>query len=343
MLVKALQFLAVPIAVLAYYAAFFMCDSVEGEWQSRIEKFWVDVDDRARLSGTKTVALFNAVARVVTRGFNRVFGRKVLSFQLVGVSSSYSFAGMFLIMGFCLMYFDYLVVSRAPHPLSETMAKGFAAAVILGILALLIGFILLVIAALPSLWPTPLTIGLSLLPALFWIGGVVKLVRLHADFRNQLSMLIALLVSVLSDVLLLAIVRIVIRRLSGQTSISKIAAAALTQIFVLALLVVVPLKTFLLLAERTGNGDTPSSMFAFSVAAFNVFTGLACSVFVLVLFVVLLHKLLWPMLSRLVYPLARFRVVHNHKLMASVGTGCLIFAFPLMRPTIKSVLEWFAK
>src|SRR5271169_480300 len=112
MLVKALRLIAVPVAMLAYYAAFFMCDTEEGGWQSRTEKLWVDIDDRARLSGTKTVALFNAVAGVVTRGFNRVLGRKLLSFQLVGVSSSYSFAGLFLFFGCALIYVDYLVVTR---------------------------------------------------------------------------------------------------------------------------------------------------------------------------------------------------------------------------------------
>jgi len=80
-----------------------MYEDAEGKWQNRIETVWVAIDDREKLSGSRTSALFNTVAAIVTRGFNRILGRKIFSFQFIGVSSSYSFAGMFLSYGvfFC--------------------------------------------------------------------------------------------------------------------------------------------------------------------------------------------------------------------------------------------------
>jgi hypothetical protein len=79
------------------------------------------------------------------------------------------------------------------------------------------------------------------------------------------------------------------------------------------------------------------------VAAFNVFTGLASSAFLLILLFVLLHKAIWPVLGKLFYALARHEVIRNRKIMASVGTGCFVFAWPLMSKPLVSVLRWLAE
>jgi hypothetical protein len=61
------------------------------------------------------------------------------------------------------------------------------------------------------------------------------------------------------------------------------------------------------------------------------------------LLLVLLHRATWPVLGRLIYPLARRQVIRNHKIMAGVGTACLIFAFPSLSSAVRGALEWLAK
>ncbi|HEV2946371.1 MAG TPA: hypothetical protein VGX70_03275, partial [Gemmataceae bacterium] len=96
MLLTALRSLAVCVGVLAYYAAFFMYEDEEGRWQNRIEELWVAINDKERLTGgSQASAFFNKVADVATKAFNRLLGRRLLSFQLVGASTSYSFAALF--------------------------------------------------------------------------------------------------------------------------------------------------------------------------------------------------------------------------------------------------------
>jgi hypothetical protein len=90
-------------------------------------------------------------------------------------------------------------------------------------------------------------------------------------------------------------------------------------------------------------GQWPSLVALFALAFFNTFSGIASCIFLLVLLFVLLHKVFWPVLGKLFYPLARYRVIRDSKIMASVGTACFIVAFPLMSGAMKGVLQWLAK
>src|SRR5713101_4587634 len=80
------------LGAFAYYAAFFMYEDEEGHWQNRIERLWVGISDRASLVGSKSAAFFGRVAGVVTEGFNRLFGNRLLSPRMIGASTAYSWA-----------------------------------------------------------------------------------------------------------------------------------------------------------------------------------------------------------------------------------------------------------
>jgi hypothetical protein len=81
--------LAFAAGVLAFYLAFFLYEDEDGVWQSRIDNFWVAVDERARVIDRVTTALFRSAAckvdarvslpmmTAVDRMFQRSCGRKV--------------------------------------------------------------------------------------------------------------------------------------------------------------------------------------------------------------------------------------------------------------------------
>lgn len=336
MLLYIVRSLSAAIGFLALYAALFMYQDETGKWQSQIETLWVAIDDRRNLTGSKTSALFNKVGAVVTRGFNAVFGRKLLSFQSVGVSSSYSFAGMFLLT------FFLLVIALQPGiltpPLSEDLSKTFA---FLEHACLILGLIFFLLAALPSLSPSRWFVGLSLLPCLFLAAGLIYMLRTHRVSQRHVAFFAALVLSLISDILLVALVRFTVRWLSTNTSASRIALAVSMQVGLIVLLVVAPFEiaTNPLIDIR----QRPMHQALGTIAVLNAFTGLVSSIFLLTLFFVLLHKVFWPLLSRLFYPLARYQLIRNRKIMASVGISCLIFAFPSIAASVKSILEWLAK
>lgn len=343
MLITASRFLAIPIGLLAYYVAFFMYEDEEGRWQNRIENFWIAVNDYAQSSGGKTSSLFNSVAGMVTRVFNRILGRKLLSLQFVGVSSSYSLAAMCLFTGSFLAVAAVYIVTHA-SAMSEKLTKDAPLLLLVGVFVLLIAFICLVLAAMPSLWPSRFSVALSLLPGLLVTYAVSRIIWFHHFDPTTFGVCAALTLGLLSDVLLLILVRFTIRRVSAKPNFSRIAVAVLLQIAGVALFVVIPVEAALHVQARVGiHQRSALGFFSLLLATFNLFTGLASFLFGLVLVGVLLHKALWPTVSRLIYPLARFEIVRSHKLVAGIGTGCFIFAFPLMWAPVKSVLVWLAK
>lgn len=342
MLILALRWLAVPIGILAYLSCF-MYEDAEGRWQNRIENVWVAIDDREKRSGSRTAALFNAVAVLVTRGFNRMFGRNLFSLQFLGVSISYSFAGMFLIMGYILLHLSFLALGSGATPVPESVSKGVGAAALLGFGCFVVGFVCFVLAALPSLLPSFWSVGLSMIPGLLVAAWVVRALQLHRLFGDQLALSAAFLASLLSDVLLLTLTRFTVRMISAKTNAPRIAVSVLIQLGVVALLVVAPVKVALYLTAKFGNHPTSLALFSFFMGGLNIFTGILSCMFIIVLFFVLLHKIFWPALGRLFYPLARYQVIRNHKAMATIGTACLLFAFPLMWSPVSSLLKWMAR
>jgi len=316
-----------------------MYEDEEGKWQNRIDKLWVAIDDRAKLTGSKTSALFNKVAAVVTRAFDGIFGRKLLSFQFIGVSSCYSLAGLWLLASFALM-----ILSRPSDPLGlgpvpQDLAKELP---FLEHLALISGFIFLLLAVLPSIISSRWFVGLSLVPVLFLTAVLVgELIFTHRVPGKQVAFFVALLASLLSDILLLILVRFSIRWLSAKTNVSRIIRSVLIQIGVFTILIVIPLDLQIALIETFG----PRTAFAAlgGVAFLNAFTGLASCLFLVVLLFVLLHRVFWPVISRLFYPLPRYGVIQNRKLLTGIGTACYIFAFTPAPNILKAILQLLAK
>jgi hypothetical protein len=330
MLLTVSRLFAICVGVLSYYAAFFMYEDEEGKWQNRIEELWVAINDREKLAGgSQASAFFNKVADVATRGFNRVLGRRLFSLQLVGVSSSYSFAALFLGLGFFVMMF-LSRKSRLGAPLPHAAEYSY-----LSHFLLIIGSICLLLAGLPALVRSRWAVALSLFPISCVVLGLIRFITTHGVDKGQFEMVVALAVSILSDILLLALVRFTLRRVSADPSLPRIAIAVLMQAGIIFLLIVTPWETL-------GHLYGPAERVVVAVGVFNAFTGIASSVFFLMLLFVLLHRVTWPVLSRLFYSLARHEAVHNRKIMAGLGTGCFIFAFPLMSSHIAKVLEWLS-
>jgi hypothetical protein len=337
MITIALRFLALSIGAVALYAAVFMYEDQEGRWQNRIEKLWVVIHDRARLTGSKTSAFFNSVAAVVTRVFDWMFGRRMLSFRFIGVSSCYSLAG-----GYLLGFLVFIIMFRPSNPLGLNLSKELAGDLQLVKWAVFVGgVVLLILAILPSLLRSRWPVVLSLFPIVFSITGVLlDSFRVLRHKHLQLPFFGALLLSLLSDILLLVLVRFTLHWISTKTNVFRIAVAILIQVGVFLCLIVVPLTASSVLTDTSAGGvlaQTSAPQILDFLAIFNVFTGLASSLFLMVLLFVLLHRVFWPVLGKLFYPLARYELIRNKKFLFSVGIVCVVFALSWMNPFFKVV------
>ena len=77
------------------------------------------------------------------------------------------------------------------------------------------------------------------------------------------------------------------------------------------------------------------------ISAANILTAFAALVFVLVAFIMIVHRLAWPLVERFVYALARFGVFRHRKALATLGLALLTTVFPPVQSLGKRLLEIF--
>jgi hypothetical protein len=134
----------------------------------------------------------------------------------------------------------------------------------------------------------------------------------------------ALLFSIISDVLLIVLVRRSVRTLSQETSPQRIIGALFAQATAIALTFTIPYEA----AIRFGPSFAKSAFAGnlFFVAVFNLPTAFASLAFSVALVAVLLHRIIWPFLSRSTYSLTRKDVLDKRKTIRTVGFICIGYA-----------------
>jgi hypothetical protein len=88
-LMIASRVLAGIVGAIAFYFAFFLYEDEEGAWQNRIENLWSRVYDRAKVTDSTTLALFNKIAETLNEVFNHAFGKRLISVRAF-INSDYS-------------------------------------------------------------------------------------------------------------------------------------------------------------------------------------------------------------------------------------------------------------
>ena len=137
-----------------------------------------------------------------------------------------------------------------------------------------------------------------------------------------------------SDFLALITIRKLFASIANTFSPSKLSATALTLVLISAVVTGLPLALIALvdkhpLAILGDPNATKRDLFLFTICIFNVSTALLCVAVAIFLFTALAHKIVWPVLSRLFYPLASKKILTNKKILIPAGTLALTFAFGL--------------
>lgn len=244
MLLTALRILAIPIGLLAYCIAFLMFEDEEGEWQNRLESLWIAVNDREKLSGGKTSALFSTVADVLTRALNRLLGRKLLSFQVISVSLSSSLAAM--LFGFAILCLWMAVaLSSRPSFVPYNFAGDAPAFYSQSLRFVVGGLICSLFAGLPAIWRSWFSVLLSAIPGALLTYGVFRAEWFHRLDAHGAGMFVAFIVSFLCDLLLLFVVRFSMRQVSLRPTLGRIAVSLALQAGSIALFLFVPAEVIL--------------------------------------------------------------------------------------------------
>jgi hypothetical protein len=313
------------IAFIAFYFALFQYEDEEGVWQNRIENLWVSVYDRARVTDSTSTALFNKIGDVLRRLFVQIYGNRMLSIQAVAVSTDLSLGGAILLA--VLMGIWYAHVGKQ----SDVPNLGLGIAVATG---------LLTAAVLPAIFKKKWAVAASWLPILgFLIAFSVS--GLHGGLNAGLfySTIPAVwLLSILSDFLAVIVLRTLFASITRNISIARLLVLIIALVAVAIAIATSPVLVILAL-HNVVFLDTAGEV-AELLFLLNVTTLLFCILPLGMLLVVLIHRLIWPALSRLLYPVASRKVITNKKALVSVGSVSFIYALSA-QIGIKDVLKLF--
>ena len=320
--------LAALVGVYVFALTFVMRETAEGKWVNRIEEFWIRVDDRRLAAGGLWFSLFNALAVKLTKVFNRIVGEKMISLRLIGMSGSLSFTFLFLfyalffgIVSYFFITYHDLIKQKVP---TITNLEATTGLLIIGFLLFaLIGLIFGILSALPMIFKGRFWVWLSCLPTglVFWI--VIRLVYLRTVNPGRLAPILAAVISLLSDVLLVAVIRQSLKWITERLSPARVAAAIAVQMVLLIVTFVLPALLILLLAKQ--NPASSLSVGALTLTLFNFPTAIASICFIASLAFLTLHRFTWPTMERLVYILTRPEVLRKRALVRIVSAGIAVY------------------
>ena len=316
------RIVALCIGCLAMYIAFFQYgESTEGRLQNLIEDFWVAVDDRARQTGSLSIALFNRVAVVVQRLFNWLFAERTFSLRLVTVAANVAvFASIFLF--FLLNGVGGMMAFLSPTILIITLIP-------LGSAAVSICF--------HRRWVYVLSTSLTLCVLAYFapkILGFDRLLSIDALF----TLVFPMLLSLASDLLALATIKWSLGLVAAERSLLAILIRLLAVSAVVAITLCAPVLLLL----------TPSNQWwwwleniLIILSLMNASTAIYCLIPIVVFVFVLFHRALWPALSRLIFPIARFELVKNRKALAAIGSLGILVGLGMKETTPEAILKLF--
>src|SRR6266700_2645982 len=291
------QGLAITIGVLSFYLAFFLSTDHEGKSRDRIEDLWSRIEGVWAKGGSRSVIFLRVIAHSANTILDALLGPKLISYHSFGVSSSFALFGFWLYSSLLLENRDY---------------RSMALQIFLGILALFCG-------AAPLLFKRHSMTGITLCPCLATPAIAFGFSRMQ--LQQSLFIVGGLIAGLLTGYLLIVLQRSRMRRMVASRDLITIVPMIFLQALLPLLLFSIPFIVDLYL----GNGSV--TIFVEILTYLNFSNELILLTFFLVLSLVLLHKLLWPILGRLVYTLAKYRIARQPVLMAGLGIACLLAAF----------------
>jgi hypothetical protein len=296
------------LGFLLIYIALFLHEDEEGKLQNRLEELWVRIDDLQEKALSKQTVFLQELLRLLNRAFDTLLGEKLFSLRSITVSFCYSWASA--------MFLENCSIRL------RTGARGVS----------------IIADVLDWLWPV-------LLFALGTVAGALK-GKLYTDFMMGLWGFIAgwfcwalwpqshrtyllgnaiffgaLLLGLICDIAFVALSRRVFRVVARLNKGTTIILVLLANVLV-AILYAAPFYYWWFIYTIVPPG------FLVTVSSTNLIAVCCALSIILVMLIALIHRLLWPVVSRPVYAMGRGQLVRQPKLLLSVAIVLLTWAIP---------------
>ncbi len=308
-----LHLIARPIEVLlglfCVLTAIVLYPNEEGKIQSKFEDFWIRVDDFKNLALSKHAAFMQQVARLESSLLDHIFGPRLVSEQSLGVSFCCS-TEMLSIFYICVGYLNHLANLHEPFSLFDYDIYTVFFGLLIG--ALFVG------AA--SIFGTKHKVVRRIIVLGTIVVLVVLVIECIPDDLESMSAItfIVVLGGFACDIAFIALTRRLLRWAGRMTSFIRVMATLVLNLL-LALLFVVPLFVISILSAETSSvGST-----LYFVALSNIFDVLLALLFVSLATILLIHRAVWPLLTRTLFRITDIGTKGRRAILTTVGLALL--------------------
>jgi hypothetical protein len=359
-----LQGCAIVIGLLLLYIAFLLYEDEQGKLQDRLENIWVFIESRREEQTSAFANFFSGVAVTINNILDKLFGKKLFSISALYISvllglSSISMFGLKIKADDALRDFGYNI----QHPLNEHFVS---------VLICLVGVILPLYLARSFYKQKNKTVNVKFLLVinglviLVFSGLLAYLVIEKADFDDvdingvplviPIAATIAFSIFVVSgaiaagyfwDFVTIATIRYIFIKTS-ETRNSFSMLLLLLGVGLLSLLFVFSVYGIGFITEQYINKPGGSIIgfggiyiFVISVIA-NLYNFLISILLFLLALLLIIHRMLSPLLSRILYAVAEHRIIREKKILGVTGLGLLIYGIPAIKDVGEFIIEnWF--
>jgi hypothetical protein len=317
---------ALSIGSFSFYLAFFIYEDEDGRWQNKIDHLWIGISDRAMVTNSVAAALFNKTAQGVLTASNGLFGKRAFSLQAVSVSVNLSIAGAIL-AGLFVDYEEIIKLNVELTPAVLALVESSVSAYCT--------------ARFRRSWVAVLTLMPALSVIIVGSWRILSVEHLGRESYVFLASFVLLpIISVASDVLAVALIRQALREISRAPGLGRMLLAILILACAIAAMIGVPMYA---IERMNGTSADPFDFLRWLPVLYllllNITAGIYCLVPIVCLSFLVVHRLFWPSLSRVIYPLCRFHIFTNRKFMISVGVASFTVALGLEHFGIKELLK----
>jgi len=320
---EAVRLAAALAAIATFYVAWFVYEDEERRLQNKIETWWLQFDDIRSKMVSRQTAFVIIVAQRASDILDRMFGQALFGKDSIATAVCLAIGGLYL---FPQVFF-------ALFPVGATW--GYIAA----------GFSILACAAAPLVSPhlrrlpriimwmfVAYLVATAMLMILEFVlsvlsGTAVKASSLLDFSPSQLLGIAALLVGIALTLFEVAVARHAMRwTILARSEWPIVLGMALVSVPIGIVLVLWVKTLFLKLSAGTTSVDlvaiTPQNLLfwwtVFLVVACFVSTAL-CGLLAIIASIMLLHRIIWPLTSRVLYALGRYRLVQNKVALHAAG------------------------
>jgi hypothetical protein len=296
---------AFMLGVFCILTAIFLYADEEGRIQSKLEDIWIRAEDSKHLATSRHTILVTQLAQLETRLLDKIFGTNLMAAKALGVSFCLSIAAISLASSLVAHYQKHVVsmrllslagVSLLAAAINSTLSEENKIRTYLA--AIVGGFAVLICAQTTSLGFLSASNLKTVMVALFSIGALV-------------------------DIAFIFVTRRLIRWAGEMNSVAKVTCISAFNLLLATILIGPGL---LITKQDVANGTSTASTCVAVVALSNLFDATLALLFVVLVLALLLHRLVWPLLTRTLYGVASIGVTGRRKLLVTSGLVLLSWA-----------------